>query len=342
LGQKKAFMILCPFNFAKNKALITGSFEAAGIPYEAVEFGGECSKTEIKRMQGLLGDADVVIGIGGGKSLDTAKAVGFYAKLPVIVAPTIASTDAPCSSLAVLYTDDGTFDEYLMLPSNPNCVVLDTAIVAGAPSRLLVAGMGDTLATYFEARASHAARKTVMAGGLASNSAMALAKLSYEMLLSDGLKAKLAVDSGTLSAAVENIIEANTYLSGIGFESGGIAAAHSVHNGLTVLHETHDYYHGEKVSFGVVSQLVLENAGMSEIATVIAFCKSVGLPTTLAELGVKEVTTEKLMSVARAACTPGETIHNMPFAVTPEAVCSAMIVADKLGQKSDFFVGSAR
>ena len=338
LGQKKAFILVSPSNLRKNKALITGSFDAAGIAYEVVEFGRECSKTEIQRLQGILGDADVVIGIGGGKALDTAKAVAYYAKLPVIIAPTIASTDAPCSALAVLYTDGGEFDEYLLLPSNPNCVVLDTEIIAGTPARLLVAGMGDALATYFEARASNAAQKTVMAGGLASVSAMALAKLAYDMLLSDGLKAKLAADAGTRSAALENIIEVNTYLSGIGFESGGVAGAHSVHNGLTVLHETHDYYHGEKVSFGVVTQLVLENACMSEITKVISFCKAVGLPTTLAEIGVKEVTTEKLMAVARAACAPGETIHNMPFAVTPEAVCSAMIVADKLGQKSDFFV----
>jgi glycerol dehydrogenase len=329
LGHKKAFIIV--FDLAKNKDKVAASFEAQGIAYEAVQFGGECSKAEVERLKGLLGDADVVIGVGGGKAIDTAKAVAFHARLPVIVAPTIASTDAPCSALAVLYKDGGEFDEYMMLPANPNCVVVDTAVIAAAPVRLLVSGMGDALATYFEARAVHAAQKTAMAGGLPSLSAMALAKLCYDTLLSDGLKAKLAVDSGTVSAAVENIIEANTYLSGIGFESGGLAAAHAIHNGFTVLHETHDFYHGEKVAFGTLTQLVLENAGLDEISRVIAFCKSVGLPTTMAQLGIKNPAAEKLMAVAKAACVPGETIHNMPFAVTPEAVCSAMAVADKLG-----------
>ena len=331
LGQKKAFLIVSPSNLRNNKAKITASFDADGIAYETVQFGGECSKNEVERLRGMLGDSDVVIGVGGGKVIDTAKAVAYYAKLPVIVAPSIASTDAPCSALTVLYKDSGEFDEYLLLPANPNCVLMDTTIISKAPARLLVAGMGDALATYFEARATYVAQKQAMAGGLTSISALALAKLSYDTLLSDGLKAKLAIDAGTTSTAVENIIEANSFLSGIGFESGGLAAAHAVHNGLTVLHETHDFYHGEKVAFGTLTQMVLENLCLDEICKVIAFCKSVGLPTTLAQLGIKAATPEKLMAVAKAACAPGETIHNMPFVVTPEAVCSAMIVADKLG-----------
>jgi len=332
LGQKKAFLIVSPSNLRNNKSKIVASFEAEGIAHEAVQFGGECSKVEVERLRGLVGDSDVIVGVGGGKVIDTAKAVAHYAKLPVIIAPTIASTDAPCSALTVLYKESGEFDEYLLLPANPNCVVVDTAVVAAAPARMLVAGMGDALATYFEARAALAAQKPAMAGGLTSLSALALAKLCYETLLRDGLKAKLAVDAGATSAAVENVIEANTYLSGIGFESGGLAAAHAIHNGLTVLPETHDCYHGEKVAFGTLTQLVLENACLDEVSAIIAFCKSVGLPTTLAQLGVKDPAPEKLMAVARAACAPGETIHNMPFAVTAEAVCGAMVVADKLGR----------
>lgn len=333
LGEKKAYLIVDPYILKHYEEALASSFKKQNIPYSMESFGGECSKNEVNRLVSTVKEsgADVIIGVGGGKTMDTVKAVAYYQKLPVIIVPTIASTDAPTSALTVLYTDDGKFDEYLFLPANPNCVVVDSAVIAKAPSRLLVAGMGDALATYFEAKATADSGKTAMAGGLTSLTALALAQLCYDTLLENGLKAKLAVDASTTSRAVEAIIEANSYLSGIGFESGGLAAAHAIHNGLTVLEETHNMYHGEKVAFGTIVQMVLENACNCEIEEVIDFCKSVGLPTTLKQLGLDNPSPDKLMAVAKASCAPGETIHNMPFEVTPEAVYSAIIVADNLG-----------
>ncbi|MBP8162501.1 MAG: iron-containing alcohol dehydrogenase, partial [Propionivibrio sp.] len=118
---------------------------------------------------------------------------------------------------------------------------------------------------------------------------------------------------------------------GLGFESSGLAACHSIHNGLTVLEETHHFFHGEKVAFGAIVQLVLENAPQEELDCTIKYCQSVGLPTCLADLGVKEVTPEKVMKVAVGATAEGETIHNMPFPVTADMVCGAIFAADKLG-----------
>jgi len=194
-----------------------------------------------------------------------------------------------------------------------------------------VSGMGDALSTYFEARANAKSGKATMAGGAPTRSAQALAKLCYDTLIADGYKAKLAVENGLTSHAVENIIEANTYLSGIGFESSGLAAAHAIHNGLTKLSECHHLYHGEKVAFGTLTQLALENAPMEEINEVLTFCKSVGLPTNLHDMGVKELNIDALREVAEASCAEGETIHNMPFEVTPELVLSALLTAHKLG-----------
>ncbi|MGF1877428.1 glycerol dehydrogenase [Photobacterium frigidiphilum] len=310
---------------------VVHSFTEANMSFSMELFHGECSQEEVERLQAKANDNDVIIGIGGGKTLDTAKAIGFYKKIPVVVVPTIASTDAPTSALAVLYTPAGEFDRYLMIPTNPTMVIMDTAIIAGAPVRLLVSGMGDALSTYFEARANAASGKATMAGGAPTLSAQALAKLCYETLLADGLKAKIAVENNLSSKAVMNIIEANTYLSGIGFESSGLAAAHAIHNGLTKLEEAHHLFHGEKVAFGTLVQLVLENAAMEEINTVLTFCRQVGLPTNLFDLGVKEIDRNKLMAVAVASCAEGETIHNMPFDVTPEAVLSAILTAHSLG-----------
>ncbi|WP_431222103.1 glycerol dehydrogenase [Serratia sp. L9] len=309
------------------------SFKQHDLPLVMDTFHGECSRPEIERIidSCVKQKTDVIIGIGGGKTLDTAKAVGYYRKIPVVVVPTIASTDAPTSALSVIYTPEGEFSEYLIFPKNPDMVMMDTKIIAGAPVRLLVSGMGDALSTYFEARANMNSGKKTMAGGAPTRAAQALAKLCYETLLEDGLKAKVAAENGCCSKAVENIIEANTYLSGIGFESSGLAGAHAIHNGLTRLEECHHLYHGEKVAFGTLVQLVLENAAMSEIITVLDFCRSVGLPTNLHMMGVKELNMTKLQAVAEAACAEGETIHNMPFPVQAKDVLAAIITAHHLG-----------
>lgn len=127
-----------------------------------------------------------------------------------------------------------------------------------------------------------------MAGGQSTEAALSLARLCYDTLLAEGEKARLAAQAGVVTEALERIIEANTYLSGIGFESSGLAAAHAIHNGFTILEECHHLYHGEKVAFGTLAQLVLQNSPMDEIETVLGFCQRVGLPVTLAQMGVKE------------------------------------------------------
>ena len=274
----------------------------------------------------------VIVGIGGGKTLDTAKAVAYYTQSPVIIVPTMASTDAPCSALSVIYTQKGEFSEYLFLKSNPDMVIMDTDIIKNAPSRLLVSGMGDALATYFEARATANSNSNSIAGGKATKTAIALAKLCYETLLEDGYKAKQAVENHVCTKAVENIIEANTLLSGVGFESGGLAAAHAIHNGLTAIEQTHKYFHGEKVAFGTLVQLVLENESMEEINKVLEFCESVGLPITLSDIGISEIKEEEIMNVAKLSCDVNETIHNMPFDVDCEQVYAAILAADSLGK----------
>lgn len=316
------------------QAAIQQGFAKEGVEVVFEQFYGECSKTEIERIMQLVksGKMDVVIGVGGGKALDTAKAVAYYLKLPVVIVPTIAATDAPCSALSVVYTDESVFESYLVLPKNPDLVLVDTAIVAKAPVRLLISGMGDALATWFEADACAKAFAGNLPGGLSTTAALSLARLCYDILLEYGLAAKLAVENGVATEAVEKVVEANTLLSGLGFESAGLAAAHAIHNGITVLEETHQAYHGEKVAFGILVQLVLENRSREQIEEVITFFHEVGLPSTLTDIGVTEVNEEKIMKVAEAACAVGETIHNEPFQVTAASAYAAILAADALGR----------
>lgn len=333
------------------KALITGGNTALSTCGEAIQnslekerlssiltnFKGECSDGEIARLKAVATSArcDLIIVAGGGKAIDTGKAVAYEMKLPVIVVPTIAATDAPCSALSVIYAEEGVFERYLVLPNNPQCVLVDTAVCAQAPVRYMVSGMGDALATFWEAdTCSKSCKPNALNGSTPPTlSALALAKLCYDTLLEHGLNAKLAVEKQAVTPSVEAIVEANTLLSGIGFESGGLAGSHSVHNGFTVLEKTHAKLHGEKVAFGTLTQLVLEGRPKVCINELLSFCVSVGLPVCLEDLGVGDVTAKEIRQVAEATTAEGETIHSTWFSVTSDAVESAIWAADALGRR---------
>ena len=302
------------------------------IPFEV--FGGECCEEEISRISEIINEikADVMIGMGGGKVIDSAKICADRAGIPVIIVPTIASTDAPCSGCAVTYTKDGIFEAVHYQKKNPSSVLVDMNIISKSPVRFLVAGMGDALATWFEARSCVQTRSVNECGGLSTLAGLEIAKLCYDTLLRYGEAAKTANENGVITPELEYITEANILLSGIGFESSGLASAHSVHNGLTALEETHAYYHGEKVAFGTLTGLHLTSAPPEEIDTVYSFCEKTGLPTTFGEIGISNTDRQKLMKAAVKASEPGSAIYHEACEITPENVLNAMIAADAYGR----------
>lgn len=343
LYSKSALLIANKGDVERVQAKLDYTAAKFGVNFVVADFGGECSRQEVERLQKVAKEkkCGCVIGLGGGKAIDTAKCVN-AAKLRLIIVPTIVATDAPTSHSAVLYTPEGAFDDYAYFTS-PDVVLIDTKVIANAPVRFLVSGMGDALSTYFEARANHQSFAYVNAGlpcgarekkcdkANATMAAYALAELCYQNLLENGVKAKASNEAHVVTQALEAIIETNVLLSGLGFESGGLAAAHAIHGGLTVLEETHKMTHGEKVAFGTIAQLVLENADAAEIDEVIDFCLSVGLPVCLEDLGVKDIG-ERIHEVARKTCIPEESVHSMPFKVTEGMVEGAILAADKLGR----------
>ncbi len=296
---------------------VTRSFEAAGLPVTRDGFGVYATAAAVDGIAARIREtgADVVIGVGGGSTIDAVKAAGYLAGIRWVSVPTLASTDAPCSALSVIYDEGGAFEEYRFFPRNPDLVLVDTQLVANAPVRFLVAGVGDALATWIEARAVARTDATTMAGGLPTATGTALARLSWDILWEHALPAVAAVRDHLVTPSVEKVVEANTLLSGLGFESGGLAAAHAIHNGLTAAPQTHGLTHGQKVNIGSVTQLVLEGAPVQEIRDFVAFTTRVGLPNTLTEVGLSPDDVEDLTRVAQAATAEGETIHAMPFTV---------------------------
>jgi glycerol dehydrogenase len=349
-----ALIIAHPDDVRRVRQQLDATATKFGITFVESDFKGECSTDEIKKLQELsvAKKCTCTIGLGGGKAIDTAKCVANGEAL--IIAPTIAATDAPTSHSAVIYTNDGAFESYAYFKKSPDVVLIDTTIIANAPVRFLVSGMGDALSTYFEARANERSFSNVNAGLPCGNmegycapakqtkASMALAKLCFETLLSDGIMAKISCENNMVTQALENIIEANILLSGLGFESGGLAAAHAIHDGLTILEGTHHYFHGEKVAFGTLTQLVLENAKYNEIEKVLNFCISIGLPVCLSDIGVNSISNEELRQVAEKACEKEESIHAMPFEITTDAVMAAILTADKVGKRFKELKGVAK
>lgn len=313
---------------------VAASFAEAGLRVERVPFHRFATAAVVDALVEKIRETktDVIIGVGGGSTIDAAKASGYLAGIRWVSVPTVASTDAPTSALSVIYNEEGEFVEYRFFPRNPDLVLIDTQIVANAPVEFLVAGVGDALATWLEARATAKANATTMAGGLPTQTGTALAKLSWEVIWENALPALDAVRDNLVTPAVEKLVEANTLLSGLGFESGGLAAAHAIHNGLTAAPQTHGLTHGQKVNIGSLAQLVLEGAPMAEIEDFVEFTTRVGLPTTLTEVGLSIDDEKELQAVGKAATLPGETIHNMPFVITAEDVVVALKSIERLSR----------
>jgi len=294
-------------------------------------FGGISSKGEIAKMEEIVKDdkIDVVVAAGGGSAVDTAKATAYYTGKHIVIIPTVAATDEPCTGLSVIYNDDHSFDKYLFYPSNPDAVMVDTAVIANAPVKFLIAGMGDALGTYFEGRASIRTESASLEGTGITRAGQALAKLCYETLRDYGKQAIEACKVHVVTPALENIVEANVYLSGVGADNVNCAAAHSFYNGVTSLGIKHAD-HGCCVALGTLVQLVLEGVPKEEFEEVQNFCLEVGLPVTLEEIGV--TTVEQVETIAENACVPGETIHNLAGDVQPVELRDAILQTDALGK----------
>jgi glycerol dehydrogenase len=330
---KKGLILASPS--AKNKILVPYADDLRANVILIDPFHGECCENELTRLAGVISreKVDILVGMGGGKAIDTAKIAADRAGIPVIIVPTIASTDAPCSGCAVLYSEEGAFDSVHYQKMNPQVVLVDTTVIANAPARFLISGMGDALATWFEARSCDRTQSLNECGGYSTLTALNLAKLCYDTLLAYGPAAKIAVLRHIVTPALNHIIETNILLSGLGFESSGLAAAHSIHNGLTALTETHAFYHGEKVAFGVLTGLQLTDAPPQESEAVFSFCENIGLPTTLADIGLANADREKLMKAAQKACALTEGIHHEAGKITPAKVLNAMLAVDAMGER---------
>ncbi|MEM6590885.1 MAG: iron-containing alcohol dehydrogenase family protein [Cyanobacteria bacterium P01_C01_bin.73] len=297
--------------------------DCAYIPH-----GPDCSEASLQRIKQAIADhqADLVIGVGGGKALDTAKLAAHQNRLPVATIPTSAATCAAWTALSNVYSEQGAFQYDVALNRCPDLLILDYSLIATAPRRTLVAGIGDAIAKWYEASVSSGdSDQTLIIG------AVQQARVLRDILFQ---KAEAAIAAPGQQAWRE-VVDASVLMAGVIGGLGGAqcrtVAAHAVHNGLTHLLQSHGTLHGEKVAFGILVQLRLEEMGPNPALAatarhqLIQFYRQIGLPITLADLGLEEVTVANLNQAAQVACRPNSDIHHLPFAVTPEQVAAAMV-----------------
>ena len=327
-------LLIDAFLFDTISSQLVNDFADSGMTYHAEKFGGECCEPEVNRVAQIAEqlEAKVMVGVGGGKTLDTTKLVAANLNIATVIVPTSASTDAPTSALSVLYKETGEHLKYICHSRTSDLILVDSEIIAKAPVRLFVAGMGDALSTWFEARANYNSDTANYIGNgyRRTKAGMAIAKMCFDILMEDGPRAKLALEQGIVSEAVENVIEANILLSGLGFENTGCAGAHAMQGGFSEIPEAHKFYHGEIVAFGVIFQLALENVPTAEFEQVLQFCKTIGLPVTLKQLNV-EPTAENIQKITDQVVDGNSGVEAEPFLVTRERVQNAIASANVIG-----------
>lgn len=313
------------------------SLADAGIALLEVDFQGEATLAERKRVGDLAAEAgcDISVAIGGGKVLDVGKGAAIDHGMRIVTVPTIASNDSPTSAASVWYDENHNFQYFECWPFNPDLVLVDSRVIANAPVRAFVAGMGDALSTWVEMEASMQTRTKNLSGGTPTMASAALAKLAFETLLEFGEDAKRDVEHKIVTPAVEKVIEANTLLSGLGFESGSLATAHAIGNELSNIPECQQagMMHGEKVAFGIATQLCLDDSISADYRNMLFdFMIRIGLPVTFEDLNLASVDASVIRHVAEVCAGPGSLCHNHPFEVTVQSLYDAMVAADSLGK----------
>ncbi len=306
----------------------------AGLERATVSYGEDCSEAAQQALQQAAEahQADMVIGVGGGKALDAAKLLAHQTRLPVVTMPTSAATCAAWTALSNVYTDEGAFLYDVTLLRCPDLLVLDYSLLETAPRRMLVAGIGDALAKWYEASVSSGhSERTLIIG------AVQQARILRDILFQKSRQALDAPGSEVWRDVVDAAVLMAGVIGGLGGAQCRTVAAHAVHNGLTHLTESHDTLHGEKVAYGILVQLRLEEMvqgnqlAASARQQLLQFYGEIGLPRTLAELGLGDIALSRLQHSAELACAQGSDIHRLPFTVVPTELMAAMVSSATLG-----------
>lgn len=282
---------------------IARAFSDAGMALQVLTFGGEVTHAAIEDMLAAARacGADVIVGVGGGKALDAAKGVAKALGARLVCVPTIASNDGPASASIAIYNDQHQMIEVQQLARNPDLVLVDSAVVAQAPLRFFLAGIGDAISKKFEAEACLKAGALTLFGAPASHTGLMAAQGCYDLIRCHGPAAVDAVRQGQVNDAVESVIEATVLLSTISFENGGLSVAHAIARGVPYLTRAQGTLHGAHVAYGLMVQLTLEERAADMVDELANFYRQLGLPARLSDLLGASASDDELATLAEQA-----------------------------------------
>jgi len=319
---------------------IAASFDAQSVSFATRVFRGQPTASLIEALGGEIAalDGAVVVGVGGGKALDTAKAAGVRAGRPILTVPTVPATCAAWAALSVIYSPEGRQEQVRWLPYGPSRVLVDSAILAAAPKRYLAAGIADTVVKWWETAPNLGGRSDPLALRLQAVIArFTLETIDFALEETDGGR---RIDENPVARA--DLIDAVVALAGL---TGSIKGetlwsgfAHPFYAAATREPSTRQFLHGEIVGFGHLVQWALEGRPDTDIESYVEKFHRLGLPVTLAGIGVVD---EVEATVARLGAAIAPMLVKTPFAdrAEPERIASAIRTADAIGRKAPAAVG---
>ncbi len=299
-----------------------------GLEPQPAELHHDCCEEDLARISAACQKrgCDGVMAIGGGKVLDAGKLLAHRHDLPCITVPTSAATCAGWTALANLYTPAGAFQGDVTLARCPDLLIFDHTLIRQAPSRTLASGIADAMAKWYEASVSSGA-----SGDGLVQQAVQMARVLRDQLLLEAEEALRDSHSDAWERVVEACGLSAGLIGGIGGARCRTVAAHAVHNGLTQLESSHGRLHGEKVGFGILVQLRLEEVlGGSQLAgqarrQLLPLFRQLGLPVCLEDLGLGQAGLHELQHACAFACREDSDLHHLPFAVGPNDLLAALV-----------------
>ena len=306
------------------------SLDKSGIAWRQHLFTGESSHANIARIKAAARKmkANVIIGVGGGKSLDAAKQSAVELHLPVVCIPTIAATCAATTAISIVYDDHGVYQEAIVHARNPSLVIVDPEIITRSPGQYLRAGILDSLAKWYEGRSVW---PCVRKPDVQTVAAIQLSEVLYQghrkhAVAAVRLNARHHIDY-PLIHTLDIVIFLTGMIQTLARGTLFTALAHPVHNGLTLIPESHDVLHGLKVGYGIVVQLCVEKCPPKEFNDVVSFFRQMGLEPSLKGLKLP-YNREMLLRVGeKAAADPG--IGPLSYPVNKFVIASAMEELEK-------------